>query len=307
MRRYNKKVKNVPTASAGSVGNIDIDLSSADNEEPIEEIQHGDEGDMAVQRRANLRASKEITSDTSTSSTSSSTSSSSEDDSLPEYVNWVEEGAVASVKNQGMCGSCWAFSAVGAIEGAFAIKSGELVEFSEQQLVDCDINGQGDEQDMGCNGGLMDNAFRFEENEEGLCTLGDYPYAGKQNTCADTSCTNVEGSAVTGFVDVEPEKNKALMEAIMKQPVSVAIQADQLSFQFYQSGVFNGRCGTNIDHGVLAVGYGTDEEGGDYWLVKNSWGETWGEEGYIRLARNMEVDDAGKCGIMQVSSYPVYE
>merc|ERR1719446_151917 len=219
MRRYNKKVKNVPTASAGSVGNVDIDLSSADNEEPIEEIQHGDEGDMAVQRRANLRASKEITSDTS-----SSTSSSSEDDSLPEYVNWVEEGAVASVKNQGMCGSCWAFSAVGAIEGAFAIKSGELVEFSEQQVVDCDINGQGDEQDMGCNGGLMDNAFRFEENEEGLCTLGDYPYAGKQNTCADTSCTNVEGSAVTGFVDVEPEKNKALMEAIMKQPVSVAIQ-----------------------------------------------------------------------------------
>lgn len=279
--------------------------------EAMDHIQKNSEliVETAVMRRklkSTTSGSETTDSDSSEDETSESTDADTEDkDGLPEYVNWVEQGAVASVKNQGMCGSCWAFSAVGAIEGAFAIKSGELVEFSEQQLVDCDT--EGDEPDMGCEGGLMDNAFVFEKAENGLCALSDYPYTAQQQTCADTNCDNVAASAVSGFVDVQDTSNKSMKEALLMQPVSVAIQADQLQFQFYRSGVYSSRCGTNLDHGVLAVGYGTEEEGGDYWLVKNSWGTMWGEEGYIKLARNDAVDDAGKCGILLMGSYPTYE
>ena len=265
--------------------------------DPVEEIM-ADETDGVAEKRKLRALADEGEEDEKVTATASA-------GGLPEYVNWVEQGAVSSVKNQGMCGSCWSFSAVGAIEGAFAIHSGELVEFSEQQLVDCDTKGA--EPDMGCNGGLMDSAFAFEKTEKGLCTYQDYPYVGKQQTCADTSCDNVEGSAVTGFVDVTPESNEALMEALTMQPVAIAIEADQLFFQFYRSGVFSSKCGTNLDHGVLAVGYGTDEESGsEYWLVKNSWGETWGESGYIRLVRDSTKDDAGQCGIMLMASYPTY-
>ena len=277
--------------------------------EAVENIQQNGEldADAAVMRKLRTGESSSSSSDVEQTEEDSKEQAEEVDTNnaeLPEYVNWVEQGAVASVKNQGMCGSCWAFSAVGAIEGGFAIKTGELVEFSEQQLVDCDTKG--DEPDMGCNGGLMDNAFIFEKSENGLCTLNDYPYAGQQQTCADTSCENVAGSGVSGFVDVQESSNQAMKEALSMHPVSIAIQADQLAFQFYRSGVFNSRCGTDLDHGVLAVGYGTDENGGDYWLVKNSWGTMWGEDGYIKLARDDSVDDAGKCGILLMGSYPTF-
>lgn len=149
---------------------------------------------------------------------------------FPESVNWVDSGAVTKVKNQGMCGSCWAFSAVGALEGAYFLKTGELVDFSEQELVDCDING-GPEGDQGCNGGLMDNAFAFVSQEGGLCTYDDYPYVGKQGTC-NSGCTAVEGSGVDGFADVEAQSNEAMMEALATQPVSIAIEADQVRFSY---------------------------------------------------------------------------
>ncbi|GMI13947.1 hypothetical protein TrVE_jg917 [Triparma verrucosa] len=233
----------------------------------------------------------------------------------PRSVDWRDHGAVTPVKDQGQCGSCWAFSAVGAIEGAYAISKSLSTpqSFSEQMLVDCDSA------DYGCGGGLMDYAFEWEEKEGGLCTENDYSYtsgkSGRAGTCSDDSCEIVEGSGLYNFTDVKANSPKAMMEALAMQPVSIAIEADQLGFRFYKDGVFNAPCGTGLDHGVLAVGYGSyvpDEDSTfppwnrkqDYWLVKNSWGTTWGQEGYIMLKRDDEEDSEGQCGILMQASYP---
>jgi len=224
---------------------------------------------------------------------------------LPDYVNWIALGGVTPVKNQGACGSCWAFSTTGALEGAKFVKTGELVPLSEQNLLDCD------HQDMGCSGGLMDNAFKFDEKSGGLCSEADYPYEAKQGSvCNPMNCTDVEGSIVSTFYDVPPGKEKSLLAAISMQPISVAIQADQFVFQFYKGGVLtDDACGkaAQLDHGVLAVGYGSDLETNEpYFMIKNSWGPTWGEDGYIRLGRNSE-NDFGMCGVLKMASYPVVE
>jgi len=222
-------------------------------------------------------------------------------------VNWVEKGGVTHVKDQGQCGSCWSFSTTGALEGAYFAKTGYLVSFSEQQLVDCDKYGN-DGSDNGCNGGLMDNAFSWISNNHGLCTEYDYPYVSgttKNRGECKKGCIKVEGSAVTKYVDVPASNDVQMMLALMKQPVSVAIQADERAFQLYSSGVLKGSCGTGLDHGVLAVGYGSDANG-DYYLVKNSWGESWGEKGYIRLGRGNEYNNGdGQCGILLQASYPL--
>ena len=215
---------------------------------------------------------------------------------LPTSVDWTTKGAVTPVKDQGQCGSCWAFSTTGAVEGAWFLKNGTLVSLSEQQLVDCSST-QGNQ---GCNGGLMDYGFQYIIDNKGIGTESSYPY-----TAADGTCKKVRSVAtISRFVDVPPNSETALMTAIAQQPVSVAVEADQDSFQFYAGGVMTKACGTNLDHGVLAVGYGT-LGGLDYYLVKNSWGASWGEKGYIMLGRGAAYGSAGQCGIQMDPSYPV--
>eukprot|EP00928_Gymnodinium_smaydae_P035746 TRINITY_DN250_c0_g1_i6.p2 TRINITY_DN250_c0_g1~~TRINITY_DN250_c0_g1_i6.p2 ORF type:complete len:369 (-),score=92.18 TRINITY_DN250_c0_g1_i6:84-1124(-) len=217
-------------------------------------------------------------------------------EALSDSVDWTKKNAVTPVKNQQKCGSCWSFSTTGAIEGAWAIASGKLTSLSEQQFVDCD------QQDSGCNGGLMDTAFQFAENNA-LCTEESYPYEAAQGKCKSKSCTvGVAKGAVTGFKDVKSDDEKAMMSALQQQPVSIAIEADKAVFQLYHSGVLTATCGDQLDHGVLAVGYGT-EDGQDYWLVKNSWGPSWGVNGFIKLSRSKGGD--GECGILKQASYPV--
>ena len=222
-------------------------------------------------------------------------------------IDWVEKGAVTGVKNQGQCGSCWSFSTTGSLEGAYFNKYNKLVSFSEQELVDCD-NFKNGGRDHGCNGGLMDNAFKWIEGNGGLCTESEYPYvSGTTNAAGDckTDCVIVEDSRVTSFVDVPTSSDSAMMDALQINPISVAIQADQKDFQLYKSGVFDGDCGTKLDHGVLLVGYGS-KDGSDYYRIKNSWGTTWGDDGYIYFGRGSKFNSGdGQCGVLLQGSYPV--
>lgn len=218
---------------------------------------------------------------------------------VPASVDWVSSGAVTGVKNQGNCGSCWSFSTTGCLEGAYKIKYGSLPSFSEQELVDCDTT------DSGCNGGWMTNAFKWVQGNGGLCTESAYAYTsgntGTAGTCKKSSCTSVSGSRVAAYYSVSGTES-ALQTAVASQPISVAIDAST-AFQFYKSGVFTGSCSNNVNHGVLAVGYGRDSSSNlDFWKVKNSWGTSWGEAGYVRMQRNTGTY-GGKCGITTGASY----
>jgi len=222
---------------------------------------------------------------------------------LPTEVDWRNKSIVTDVKNQLQCGSCWAFSATGSLEGQHALKDKKLVSLSEQNLVDCSQK----EGNMGCMGGLMDNAFKYVKINGGIDTEASYPYTAKNGKTCLYNATN-SGATLTSWVDVTTGSEADLQKAVATVgPISVAIDASHPKFHFYKKGVYHDpKCSSvHLDHGVLAVGYGTAKlENGkakDFWLVKNSWGKTWGMDGYINMSRNKK----NNCGIATAASYPV--
>jgi C1A family cysteine protease len=209
---------------------------------------------------------------------------------LAASIDWTTQGAVTPVKDQGQCGGCWSFAATGALEGKWQLASGDLVSLSEQQFLDCDTT------DSGCGGGLEYQGWDyFKSHNQGICTEGSYAYKGKNGSCKESSCTiGVPAGAITGVTHVSKGSADALKSALNKNPVAIGIEADQSAFQFYSGGILSGTCGKNLDHSVLAVGYGSN-----YWKVKNSWGASWGDNGYIKLTMTGDA-----CGILDDASYP---
>jgi len=211
-------------------------------------------------------------------------------------VNWVTAGAVTGIKNQGQCGSCWSFSSTGAVEGIHKIKRNALISLSEQNLMDCSSSYG----NAGCNGGLMTSAFKYIQANKGVDTESSYPYTAKLGTC-HFATANV-GATIAGYKTVSSGSESALQTAVKEQPVSVAIDASHNSFQLYKSGIYyEPACSaTKLDHGVLAVGYGVDSSSNQYWFVKNSWGTSWGINGYIEMSKNRN----NNCGIATQAAFP---
>ena len=217
----------------------------------------------------------------------------------PVSIDWRKKNAVTSVKDQGQCGSCWSFSSTGASEGAWAISTGSLIDLSEEQLVECATGIQYGS--YGCNGGQMEGAFKYLI-QNGQCDLSSYPYTsgdGKSSSCK--SCT--KKAHFSSCSDVKPNDQISLKGAVSQQPVAVAIEADTRYFQSYSGGIIDSpSCGTTLDHGVLIVGYG-EENGKKYWILKNSWSTSWGEQGYFRILRTDSTNDPGICGVAMDGSF----
>jgi cathepsin L len=219
----------------------------------------------------------------------------------PSSIDWREKGAVNPVRDQGQCGSCWAFATTANAESVWAISTGNLLDLSEEFLVDC-ATGVG-YFNMGCNGGQPDSAFKYMINN-GQCTESSYPYkAGTTKTagtCQKCSPAPVHFSSCS---DVTPKDQVSLMAAVVKQPVVIAIEADTRYFQSYSGGILDSSaCGTTLDHAVEIVGYGS-ENGVDYWTVRNSWSNTWGENGYVRIKKTSSTNDIGICGLAAEPSF----
>jgi C1A family cysteine protease len=212
---------------------------------------------------------------------------------LPDEVDWRLRGMVTPVKNQGRCGSCWAFAAAAGLESAWAIRKNRLADISTQQMVDCDTKSHG------CNGGMMDRAYAYLI-ADGVALEDDYPYKARDQNCShDFARSNVN---ITGFGYVEGSRPLAMKRAVSFQPITVAVAVNE-NFIFYSSGVFDAPCGPRLNHAVLLTGYGTSD--GKFWTIKNSWGEGWGELGYMRLRRTEESNSQETCGIAMVGIYPI--
>jgi KDEL-tailed cysteine endopeptidase len=228
---------------------------------------------------------------------------SSSGSNLASALDWVSKGAVTPVRDQGSCGSCYAFSAVEAIESAWYLAGNELLDLSEQQIVDC-TNGVFNGGNHGCNGGLMDNVFSYGIST-GICTEASYPYTSgtSQKSGSCQSCKQVV--KLSGCEDVVPNNQIALNEALTHGPVSIAIDAGSVYFQSYKSGVLTDatKCGTELNHGVLLTGYGVDGSQ-KYYSIRNSWGTSWGESGYVRVGRSDSTNDGGVCGVAMEPSFP---
>jgi len=217
--------------------------------------------------------------------------------SLPDSIDWRNRGAVTPVKNQGQCGSCWTFSATGVLESFYFINNGQLLSFSEQQIVDCATDAG-----QGCGGGwpylAIDYAAKY-----GLETEEDYPYNAKDGTCKYEA--SKAHKICSGHKMVTPKSSDQLKAALVNNPVSVVIEADQDTFQFYSSGVISTGCGASIDHAVLAVGY--QKVGAlEAFIVKNSWSSNWGSDGYVYISTIQKLNNGqGACGILYQPVVPI--
>ena len=226
-------------------------------------------------------------------------------ESLPSSIDWRQKGVVSEIQNQQNCGSCWSFSATATLESASAIKYGKLSKLSEQELVSCAGLKYGN---LGCNGGMYDSAWNYVKDVGGQCLESAYPYTsgnGDTGSCVK-GCTPVSGTKVTSYVDVTPNSDSAMMTALNVCPISIAIEADARSFQMYTSGIYSDLqgCGNTLDHAVVLVGYNSDA-GQDYYILRNSWATSWGENGYMRISKGSQNGKYGMCGLLMEGMYPI--
>jgi cathepsin L len=218
-------------------------------------------------------------------------------DNVPTNFDWRQQGVATNVKNQGnICGCCWAFTTVATIEGIVKIKTGNSISLSEQQVLDCD------EESSGCNGGNFYNAFNSIIQSKGIVREEDYPYIQNKQTCK-LNGQIAAAAQITSYANVVSNDEQQLLRAVAQQPIATRIKVNN-EFKSYSNGVYSGSCGLSFNHEVTIIGYGINEEGMKYWLIKNSWGENWGENGYMRLIRE-SGDSGGQCGMAQHAAYPI--
>merc|ERR1712166_1157303 len=214
-----------------------------------------------------------------------------------EPIDWESRGMVTGIQNQGQCGGCWSFSAAGCIGSRRAIAGYPLTDYSEQQLIDC----SGSFGNNGCSGGIMDSAFSYVKTAP-LETTADYPYKAAKGSCLYSSSQGT--GSISGYTNVVHGSVSAMKAALNEGPVSIAVDASQTAFQSYTSGVVTADCGTSLDHGIMAVGYDVDEETGvEYFLVKNQWGSSWGDNGYIKIG----ALSSDPCGILSEPSFVTFD